>query len=145
MQQLFLLCILAFLTLSPAQFTEAAAQKQEKKSFPVVSGGLLTVESDLGSISVTTHAIDEIHVLLEYDGDNQSINTEYEKDGKNLRIVTTVDRNLWDRITGCKLHYDIRVPRSYNLDLSTAGGGIDIADLQGRIDAATSGGSLTFG
>ena len=44
-----------------------------------------------------------------------------------------------------KVEFNIRVPKSYNLDVETAGGSIKIEDLTGKVDAHTSGGSIKLG
>jgi hypothetical protein len=130
-----------------------------KKSFNVREGGLLTVESDIGSIDVQPGTgskvnveirfetkkgskkkiqsiLDDFDVTFDHSGDDVSVSLEYPR---GLR-------NLWDNVGRyLRVRFYITVPKKYNVDLSTSGGSIKVDDLTGEVISRTSGGSLTFG
>jgi hypothetical protein len=126
------------------------------KSFEVGSGGLLTVDSDLGSIEVRTGSANRVDIEI-----NQAVNerdreraAEMARDveittsqsGNDVFIRARVPgRGWWNSHNRFRLDFRITVPRVYNVDLKTSGGGITVDDLQGEVRSRTSGGGLHFG
>lgn len=146
--------LLAFVA-SPVR---ADVEDKITKSFAVQSGGQLAVEVDRGSIEVKTSA------------DRQSVDIEVTRKSRgseakatqvlNDHIVTTAqDGNKvqvraeykgpkasgwFGRSPDLQVHYVITIPRQFDLNLKTAGGNIKVADLAGKAQVHTSGGSLTL-
>jgi hypothetical protein len=134
----------------------AAEQDVISKAFEVKPGGTLEMRVDRGSIKVLTADGEkvEIKVVRELkkgskeearkayaehkiettqNGDTVLIRSErpgFLKGWKNSR------RNL-------QVEYTISVPAKFNLDLNTAGGSIDVAELEGAVEVHTAGGSIT--
>ena len=127
------------------------------KSFTVGSDGTLSLDSDLGSVSVTSGGRDTVKIVvireiksgdkdeilrnldmvIEQHGDDVDIRTEYKKiNSKFLGLF---------RNSSLKLKYEITVPEDYNVKLKTAGGSIRVDDLDGLADCRTSGGSIKLG
>jgi hypothetical protein len=129
------------------------------KEYPVGSGGTLTIESDIGSITVQGEDIDSVEVeilrevktsygkkandiLNDYDiqfnhmGNDVSIEAKYKKKGL---------RGFWNKIGRyLRVKFVITVPSEYNVDLNTKGGSITVEHLHGEVLSKTSGGSLNF-
>lgn len=59
----------------------------------------------------------------------------------DLPKIRQVGLGLFDRIS-IAIHYEVRVPRFTNLDLTSVNGGIDIEDVRGRFDIGTTNGSI---
>jgi DUF4097 and DUF4098 domain-containing protein YvlB len=127
------------------------------RKFDVKPGGLLTLDSDRGSVLIETNTNNKvmIEVVLKADTRDKdraqeifdNFEIEFDQDGKNVIIVAEYkkSRSFWggkkDRFN---VEFSISVPEKYNLDIITAGGSIMVDDLEGDIDASTSGGSLNF-
>ena len=132
------------------------ADKLLEKQFDVQSGGLLTVESDVGSIEVESHGgtTVEVRVYAEKRGwsrkndINDMLEFEVKQSGDDVRVKAwRKDRNhnSWNDWGKMRVEFIIAVPRVYNVDLHTGGGSIAVGDLEGEVNVETSGGSLSFG
>ncbi len=123
----------------------ALADNVIKKSFDMNSGGLLVLKTDTGSISVDTHDDNQVSVEVEIDGlDDNEFEVSFAQDKDRLMVTGDKLSSSWGW-GNQRVHFDIRVPKNFNLDLRTAGGSISVSDLTGQVEVATSGGSLNFG
>ncbi|UCH61885.1 MAG: DUF4097 family beta strand repeat protein [Fidelibacterota bacterium] len=126
------------------------------RSFNVDYGGTLTVDTERGSIEVTTTRAKNVEVEITrkvsfgWAGDADEIledfEIEFDHSGKDVSIVAESRRGWgwFGRNIRLRIHYAITVPEKYNLDLATSGGSIKIADLEGDVKCETSGGSLNI-
>jgi len=127
------------------------------RSFSVEPGGTLVLDSDRGSIEVSSGGRDQVRVDIEREirGSTSEdvkrvlneLNLSCRQEGKNVYITARYPGNNWgfswnNRL---KLRFVILVPDKFNVDLKTGGGSITLNDLQGTVQARTSGGSLHFG
>ena len=149
----FASCLLFFFIIS------AFAQDDSiKRSFDVGYGGLLTIETDLGSIEVGTADAKKVEVEIAMDArdrrDLQELREEFDIDFKHSGDDVTVIMenkpksrwgNWWRNGRRWRVRFFVTVPRKYNLDMHTSGGGISVDDLEGDVVAKTSGGGLDFG
>jgi DUF4097 and DUF4098 domain-containing protein YvlB len=125
------------------------------KSFKVQSGGQLVVEVDRGSIQVKTADREVVDVEITRRVD--AAQAKAEKILKDHVITISQDSNtvsIHAKYNGEKLsswfgkgndlrvQYLITVPHHTDVDLKTAGGRIEVAELTGKVQAQTSGGSL---
>lgn len=115
-----------------------------EKSFSVQSGGLITIETDHGSIDVRSWHEDTVMVSVEKSARNpsrlDSFKLHFEKKGNNIFVEGDSSRN--DKV---KVRYVVKVPQAFNVDLNTGGGSLAVADLTGNIKLHTSGGSIKVG
>lgn len=124
--------------------SDLLADRTVTKSFDVKSGGLLELSTDYGSIEVTSHRASSIVVEVEIDGfDEDEFELQFEPNSGGLEIIGQ-GQSSWSW-GNRRVHFDIRVPEEYNLELSTRGGSIRVGDLKGQVAVRTSGGSLRFG
>ncbi len=115
-----------------------------ERSFDVASGGSLKLRSDLGSVEIYTHDKARVDVEVDLKGlDDDEFEVNFEQDGSDLGISAKKQSKSWGWNKNAK--FTITVPDSYNLDLGTGGGSIDIDGLQGDVEAKTSGGSIKLG
>lgn len=115
-----------------------------ERSFDVESGGSLTIRSDSGSIDVESHDIDKVEVIVTKKGRNDdNFDVEFFHEGKDVKIVG--ERDSMFGSFHSSVHFKIKVPKEYNIDIKTGGGSIELADIKGRVDARTSGGSIELG
>ena len=55
-------------------------------------------------------------------------------------------REHWQKkLNRLEIHFQVTVPKNYNVDVDTQGGSIKVGDLDGTVRTRTSGGSLRFG
>ncbi len=145
--------------LMTAGMTAAEETKEIIKEFKVSPGGELMLETDLGSVEVTSGSNDavEISVFLEArtrDKDRaermiEDFQIEFDQQGDNIEVVAEYDRqsswNFWgSKKDQLKVEFEIKVPEEYDLLIETRGGSIAIGSLNGDIRVTTSGGSLYF-
>lgn len=124
------------------------------RSFKVGYGGMLTVDTERGSIEVKTarakevtveitrkvpfgRAKDTLDILEDFD-----IKFEHSRKDVSIHARYKHGRDWFGWDNHLRIHYNITVPEKYNLDLTTSGGSIKIADLEGDVKCETSGGSL---
>ena len=138
---------------------DAAANNNIERSFQVVPGGRLTVDSDRGSIEVRTADRDQVDVKIERKVkrggkwsveevlEDFAITFDHSDDGVTIRgKYREKSRWPWNRERSrLQVKFLITVPQRYNVDLKTLGGGISVEDLEGEVRSQTSGGSLRFG
>lgn len=126
----------------------SAQAREVERSFDVSSGGTLKLETNRGSIRVGTHSSDQVLVRVEIEGKNEDeMDIVMSNSGNDVTVIgeqQKQDSGFWGG-SRLKVAYDITVPKSYNIDVDTAGGSIKIQDLNGRVDANTSGGSIKLG
>jgi len=120
--------------------------------FSTSPGRLLRVIADQGDIHIFTGnaAAVSYHVHLETsagDQDAQRILRAYSlsarRNPNGVELISQSPRLGWGHHLWVTL--DVTVPREYNLHLSTSGGNIQIADVQGRVKATTGGGNISAG
>lgn len=138
----------------------ARADVEDKitKSFKVQPGDQLAVEVDRGSIEVKTSA-DRQLVDIEVVRKSRGSEAKAAKVLGDHVVTTTQDGNKVEvraeykgpktsgwfaRSPDLQVNYVITIPRQFEINLKTAGGSIKVADLTGKAQVHTSGGSLTL-
>ena len=103
------------------------------KEFTVASGGLLKIATDVGAIDIETHAKETVLVEVTISGKNEDdMEVSFKNNGNNVSIKGDFDRSAFGfgnkqiRVT-----YKVTLPQTYNVDLDTSGGSIEIENLKG--------------
>ncbi len=142
-------------------FSMALAEYKDsiEESFRVRPGGTLWIDADLGSIEVETTSRNtvEVKVVRKVRGSSrraarqilEDLEIVFDQHGNDVKVTARYDKpgsGFWD-IGRHKLNLKFLVlaPKRYSVNLKTAGGSIFVDDLEGEVDARTSGGSLKFG
>jgi DUF4097 and DUF4098 domain-containing protein YvlB len=123
------------------------------KTLDVREGGTLYLSTPAGPIEVESWSRSEVkvRVLKKYKGSSEDkaskmfddIEVYISKKGTDVHVdVETSRRNFGKKMS---ISFVVMVPNSYNLDLETKGGSIDISDLEGDVLAKTAGGSISVG
>ncbi|MFZ5515361.1 MAG: DUF4097 family beta strand repeat-containing protein [Candidatus Zhuqueibacterota bacterium] len=147
-------------SLSAAEKSDPLSSSQREKivkSFDVANGQLLFLKSDLGSVKVNTWDRREVRIEVVFDDENAS-RRDVERIFDNFEVTFDQDSRgvqVFGEYTGSprwlsgfnrvRIRFDILVPREFDLDITTSGGSIEVADLTGAIDLNTSGGSIRIG
>ena len=138
-----ILATAVFLLIGAAQ--ARSNQEPTEHSFDVESGGSLIIESDSGSIEVESHNSNTVEVTVTKKGrDDDEFQVEFFHEDKNLKIIGERESSFFGNFNS-NVHYAVKVPKHYNIDLKTGGGSIKLSDIKGRVDAYTSGGSIKLG
>jgi hypothetical protein len=126
-----------------------------EKSFKVKEGGLLTVDSEMGSIRVESGSSDMVEVKVIRNADSWSreegevflkdFQVDFSQEGNDVAVRARFKDSWEHRHGNYSVRFECRVPAKYNVDLNTSGGSISVDDLQGKVEAETAGGSLSFG
>ena len=148
----------AFISSACDEVLLGSAHDTVQRTFRVEQGGKLALDSDAGSIEVTSGGLDEVRVDVEREvrgatsaeaeQNLKDLRIDFRQDGKDVTVQARYNRdhfggfNWGNRL---RLRFVILVPAKYNLDLKTDGGSIKVNELEGSVFARTLGGSLNFG
>lgn len=142
-----LLLVAALLSFTAPIFADAAIVRE----FDVAGGGTVTVEADGASVQLDGSGSNGAVVQIRRGDDGRkAIEEDYEiaieESGGNLGVlVKSKRRQWWSWGQGRGLEILISVPSRFDAQLSTSGGSIAIAELDGEVLARTSGGSVRIG
>ena len=127
------------------------------RNFHVFRGGKLTVDVKKASISISGSEGNEVTIKVSWKailpGYNYDMASKYKlefaQSGSDVS-VRLLDKDKLSTFLSLisngivKIHFDITVPKEYDIDVSTSGGRIDIGSLQGNVSTKTSGGSIRY-
>ncbi len=145
MKDLLLSSALAAIALVLAA-TGAAQADTAHQSFAVEPGDRLIVDTEWSAIEVHTWDRSEVELVVQR-ADKLDLTYDQEAGTTTIR-GRKKSTGLFDFFglgQGRAPLFRLTVPHQHDLELSTSGGGIEVADLQGRVSARTSGGNLIFG
>jgi len=134
------------LTLLLSQGTHAA-EKRLDRTFDVAPGGTLTVESDGSDIIVSGGEGNQVVVQILVTGsqsyvDHMNLSADATAGGVAVTARSKSGWLGWFSVGHTESTVKVRVPTSYNVELRTSGGDINIAKLQGTAYGKTSGGDV---
>jgi len=142
---------------TPCLAAMAASEESINQQIDAALGGALIVDVDFGTIEVTAGADGKVAVEAhrKVDFGDEAKEKEYlaaapisiSKDGNTVTVRAHSPRreNFWSfRHSRADGQYTISVPKSFNVELHTAGGSIITSKLAGSVKAHTSGGKLKF-
>lgn len=127
------------------------------KTFNVKKGQLFYLKADLGSVEVDSWGQDEVKVTVTRKADTNSksraeeifedLELSFDQVSEGVRVVAEYHgpKGWWGERRRLSLRFEVMVPKEFNLDINTSGGGIQVTDLIGKSDLNTSGGSITVG
>jgi DUF4097 and DUF4098 domain-containing protein YvlB len=138
-----------------AGITEASIGSETMtRTFDVKYGGTLTIKSDRGSIEILTARDETVTAEVTFkprfgnakdiDEILEDLEITFDQSGKDVTIEAEFKHDWGWFHSGdpVRIHFKVTVPEKYNVDLSTSGGRIKVADLEGDANCTTSGGSL---
>ena len=125
-----------------------------EKTFDVESGQTLLLDTDFGKVTVrgdggrevTVAVIKGIDDVSEREAEDAfarfSLDFDHSSDGVSVEGDYDGDRN-WGRRNRLHVAFEISVPRTFEVEVKTAGGSITAEHLRGEVDLHTAGGSVT--
>jgi len=132
-------------------------EDQVTKSFKVKPGQRFYLKADFGSVEVTSWNRDQVKIVVTRKADVGSkreakrifedLELKFDRDSRGVKLIAEYSgpKRWWSGRKRLKLHFDVKVPKEFDLDVNTAGGSIRVTDLIGKIDLHTSGGSISVG
>lgn len=117
---------------------------QQQKSLNASPGQILILDLQAGGSARVT-GWDRNQVLVSYDvrdGRPSDFNIEIEETSQGVLVHSEYVGS--SRTWSSNMSYDIRVPRQYNIELDSMGGGLSVNDVEGRFTGKTMGGELNF-
>ena len=125
--------------------------------FPVAPGGRLTLAADFGTLDVKSTESDEVAIRVARTSESQAdrraaellkafdIRMQHEAADVTIEAKFRGSIKQWKKMKKrLDVHFDIRVPRNYGLDLKTADADIAVRDIVGDVNARTAGADLRF-
>lgn len=132
--------ILCFL----AAVSPTLAETRVEKNLELQPGGRFTLESEVGSVTVTGGARSGAHVVITSDRDDLNNELEFSfTNGPGWASVTARRKYEQSWSHGLSVHFEVEVPTETRTELRTGGGSITLSGLRGAADAKTSGGSIS--
>ena len=132
---LLLICISALVLSTSVAF---ASDNVVERSFDVGEGGTLHLKTERGSIDVRSHAADTVQVRVERSGEiSNDFELEFTQDGDDVRVKGDQKGRSYGNQS--RVRFIVMVPKTYNLEVKTSGGSIDLADLIGEVEAVNFG------
>lgn len=128
-------------------FGSVNAAEDITRSFDVQPGGQLEIDTDVGSIDILTADVSTVTFEVRLRGsDAEEFELEFSQSDDGVRVRGRARSRLMNNHhRDLSVRFRATVPEKFNLKLDTAGGSIDIGDLDGRVRADTSGGSIDLG
>ena len=117
----------------------------EQRSFDVSPGGRFVLDADWGQVEVRTSGKAVIEVAVER---AEKLSLEFDHGDAVTVRSRARDRGLfgWFRNDrGPAPEFRITVPFRTDLELTTAGGNVQVADLEGSVAVSTAGGKIVLG
>jgi TonB family protein len=137
---------------APTRLARATGESEERAGTLETHNGLrLRLETDIGSVRIFTDAIGQVRYrVLIQTGDRgaeaqQNIHqfNLHAQDGATGVVISGQLRpELRERMW---VTYELHVPRTYNIDVTTQAGNIQMDDIDGRISLITRGGNISAG
>lgn len=128
-----------------------AAQSTYDKTVDAPPGGRLTVDADVGSVSVVGSDTQQVVVHAEVEGSESFLHRLHISAGQTssgVAVSARVENDSWLDWLGwfglgvTRVRFAIQVPRHYPLDLRSSGGDLAMRDLNAAVHARTSGGGI---
>ncbi len=137
---------------------EAKITRLVEKTFTVEPGGTFKAATQGGDVRIQTADIKQVRIVAK-----QVIRADSEQEADELleKLTLTFDQTGNDVTAEAKyekrsggswfknwppvnVSFEVTVPKNFNLNLSTSGGDITAASVQGNVRARTSGGDMKF-
>jgi DUF4097 and DUF4098 domain-containing protein YvlB len=129
-----------------AAFSVAAHAEETTKSFNVTGRANVRVETNDGSVRVSTSDSKQVEFRVEYQGYElgRTLRVDAHQDGDKVEVVARVTGH-WGITWGHnsrRLHIEVRMPRDADLQVETGDGSVQAEAINGTVNLHTSDGSV---
>jgi hypothetical protein len=129
-------------------FVTAAHADDYTKSFTVSNRANVRVDTNDGSVTVTTGDAPQVEFRVEYQGYvlNKSLQIDSNQHGDEVELIAHIPAGFHISLgTTRRLHIEVRMPKDADLQVRTGDGSIKANGVSGNIDLHSGDGSLTVG
>ena len=134
------LALAAVVALVPrAQATEVV------KNFTVTGRANVHVDTNDGSVRVTTSDTKAVEFHVEYEGFelDKNLRIDARQEGDRVELVARIIGHwVWGWHNSRKLHIEVRMPREADLDVNTGDGAVEASSVNGNVIIRTGDGSI---
>ena len=116
------------------------------KTYTVSNRATVHVDTDDGSVNVTTSDTKEVEFRVEYQGYvlNKSLEISSNQHGDEVELIARIPHGWHFSIgTNRRLHVEVRMPKDADLQVRTGDGSIKARNVTGNIDLHSGDGALT--
>ena len=126
--------------------TPSARAEDLTKSFTVNGRAVVRVETNDGSVRVTSGDNKEVQFHVEYQGYelNRNLRVDARQDGDKVELVARATGHFgfsWGG-HGKNLHIEVRMPKSGDLQVSTGDGAVEASSVEGNVTISTGDGAV---
>lgn len=137
---------IAAVALAVTSAVPGARAEEVTKTFTVSGRANVRVETNDGSVRVTSSDSKEVQFRVDYNGYelNKNLRIDSRQDGDKVELIARISGH-WGFGWGGKsrnLRIEVRVPRSADLQVSTGDGAVEASTIDGSITIATGDGSV---
>jgi hypothetical protein len=135
--------LLAVATVAPS-----ARAEDVTKNFTVTGRANVHVETNDGSVRVTTSDTKQVEFHVEYQGYelNKNLRVDTRQDGDKVELIARITGRWGVHIewghNSRRLHIEVRMPQNADLDVSTGDGSVEATAINGNITVHTGDGSV---
>jgi DUF4097 and DUF4098 domain-containing protein YvlB len=113
-----------------------------EKSFQILPGKKLILNTDAGDIQITPWDKSEVSIKV-IGNENAADKFTYNFNSTSEEVTIEADKiSGWSWLSNINLKFEIKVPNNFNIYVNTAGGDIKIGGVMGDINLKTSGGDI---
>ena len=126
-----------------AMASPATAESRIEKNLELQPKGRFTLESEVGSVTVTGASRSGAHVVIT--SEREDLNSELEftfTSGAGWASVTARRKHESGWSHSISVHFEIEVPTDTRAEIRTGGGSITLSGLRGAAEVKTSGGPI---
>ena len=121
-----------------------------RRGFTVAEGGTLRLEAGVGDVKVVTGGTG-VAIEIQRDADSEKYlkrhTVDFAQSGNDVTVTGKYESSfrMFSFGNDLRVRYNVRVPANYNVEVSTSGGDVDLANINGTVKAHTSGGDVKAG
>jgi hypothetical protein len=140
--------IMGMALLATGLFAAAALADDYAKTYTVSNRANVRVDTDDGSVTVTTGDTKEVEFRVEYQGYvlEKSLHIDSSQHGDEVELVARIPHGFHISLGMMRrLHIEVRMPKDADLQVRTGDGSIKANNVSGTIDLHSGDGALTVG
>ena len=114
------------------------------KKFEASNGGILNLKSAVGDVNIQSWSNSEVSVkVFGNEKAAKELEFSFSKTGQVIKIKAEKESiNPFKWLNNVALRYEIKVPKEFQVEIFTAGGDVNIDEINGKFDVNTSGGDI---
>lgn len=140
---LYVFIISSFLYAENCKPSFPSTETLHYKTFKINSGKDLILTTESGDVLITPWEKNEVEVkIIGNERARERMRFTFQANDNKIEINGKRDGSGWSWFSGMKLEYEIMVPTSFNINISTSGGDIKVGGVNGTVLLNTSGGDI---